>query len=190
MKNILFLASPGAGKGTQSEILAKKFNLIHLSSGDLLRLEIVNGSTLGDKIKEIQIKGGLVSDEIIIEMVKNQLEKTPNAAGFIFDGFPRTANQAIALDKMLAEKNCPLDLVIILEISETEIMERLLKRADIEGRHDDNEKTIKTRNNVYNEQTKPLINYYTAQNKTVIVNGSREVPVIAEEIENIVLKYK
>lgn len=189
MKNILFLASPGAGKGTQAEILAEKFNLIHLSSGDLLRLEVANGSALGDKIKEIQIKGDLVPDEIIIEMIKNKLENTPNAGGFIFDGFPRTANQAKELDKMLTEKNCPLNLVIILEISEVEMMKRLLKRAEIEGRHDDNEETIKARNNVYLEQTKPLINYYNAQNKTVKVNGEREIPVIAEEIEMIMSKY-
>lgn len=188
MKNILFLASPGAGKGTQSQILAEKFKLIHLSSGDLLRLEVANGSELGSKIKEIQLKGELVPDEIIIEMIKNQLDNKPNAAGFIFDGFPRTANQAKELDKMLTEKNCPLNLVIILEISEKEMMERLLKRAEIEGRHDDNEETIKARNNVYSEQTKPLIDYYAAQNKTITVNGSREIPVIAEEIEMIVNK--
>jgi adenylate kinase len=186
MKNILFLASPGAGKGTQSQILAEKFNLVHLSSGDLLRLEVGNGSALGEKIKAIQLSGGLVSDEIIIEMIKNQLDNKVNAAGFIFDGFPRTAKQALALDEMLTQKNCPLNLVLVLEITEKEMMERLLKRAEIEGRHDDNEETIKARNAVYYEQTEPLIAYYNQQNKTKRINGSREVSVIAEEIEKIV----
>lgn len=189
MKNILFLAAPGAGKGTQAEILSEKFNLIHLSSGDLLRLEIANGSILGDKIKEIQMKGELVPDEMIIEMIKNKLENTPNVGGFIFDGFPRTANQAQALDKILTEKNCPLNLVIILEISEVEMMKRLLKRAEIEGRHDDNKETIKARYNVYLNQTKPLIDYYSAQNKTIKVNGEREIPMIAQEIELLISKY-
>lgn len=188
MKNILFLASPGAGKGTQSEILAEKFRLVHLSSGDLLRLEVANGSELGDKIKETQLKGELVPDEVIIEMIKKQFESRPNAAGFIFDGFPRTATQAEELDKMLAEKNCPLNLVIILEIEPEEMVKRLLKRAEIEGRHDDNEATIKNRIAVYNQKTKPLIDYYNAQNKTVVVDGSPEIPVIAKEIEAIVEK--
>lgn len=188
MKNILFLAAPGAGKGTQSDILAEKFGLIHLSSGDLLRLEVASSSELSEKIKEIMFKGELVPDEMMIEMVKNQLENKPNAAGFIFDGFPRTANQAKALDEMLAEKNCPLNLVIILEIEPGEMVKRLLKRAEIEGRHDDNEETIKNRISVYDNQTKPLINYYTAQQKTVVIDGSPEISVIAEEIEAIVNK--
>ena len=108
MKNILFLASPGAGKGTQSEILAQKFNLIHISSGSLLRQETASDSELGKEIKTIISKGDLVSDEIIIKMIQNQLDSKPDAAGFIFDGFPRTASQAEALDKMLMEKKCPL----------------------------------------------------------------------------------
>lgn len=186
MKNILFLASPGAGKGTQSEILAERFNLIHLSSGDLLRLEIANGSKLGDKIKEIQMSGDLVSDELIIEMIKNQLDLKSNSGGFIFDGFPRTEKQALVLDKMLNDMNCPLNLVIILKIKPEETLTRLLKRAEIEGRHDDNEETIKARINVYNEQTKPLINYYESQNKTVNIDGSREISVIAEELNDLV----
>jgi len=186
MKNILFLASPGAGKGTQSELLAKKFKLIHLSSGSLLREETASGSSLGQTIKEIQISGQLVSDEIIIKMIKNHLDNNPDAAGFIFDGFPRTATQAAALDEMLNEKKCPLNLVIILEITPEEMMQRLLKRAELEGRHDDNEETIKARASVFNEQTKPLINYYAAQNKTVTINGSRDIPVIFKEIEKIV----
>lgn len=188
MKNILFLASPGAGKGTQSEILVEKFKLIHLSSGDLLRLEVANGSAVGDEIKAIQLNGGLVSDTTMIEMIKQQLDNKPSAAGFIFDGFPRTKEQAIALDEMLAKKNSPLNLVIVLEIRPEEMMERLLERAKIEKRHDDNEETIKNRIAVYNEKTKPLIDYYAAQNKTVIINGSREIPVIAREIEDIVAK--
>lgn len=186
MKNILFLASPGAGKGTQSEILAQKFNLIHISSGSLLRQEIASDSELGKQIKSIIAKGNLVSDEIIIKMIQNQLDSKPNAAGFIFDGFPRTAKQAEALDKMLTEKKCPLKLVIILEITSEEMVERLLKRAEIEGRRDDNEETIKARGIIFTEQTTPLINYYAAHTKTVAINGSREIPVIAAELEEIV----
>ena len=188
MKNILFLASPGAGKGTQSEILAERFNLIHLSSGSLLRQEVASGSELGQKIKAIQLSGQLVSDDIIIEMIKNQLDNKACAKGFIFDGFPRTATQASELDKILAKKNCPLNLVIVLEISSEKMMKRLLKRAEIEGRHDDNEKTIRARETVYNEQTKPLIEYYSAQNKIVRVNGEGGITPIAEEIEDIVNK--
>jgi len=188
MKNILFLASPGAGKGTQAGILAEKFKLVHISSGDLLRLEIANGSELGDKIKSIQLSGGLVPDELIIEMIKNKINDENGAKGFVFDGFPRTAKQAVELDKLLAEKNCPLNLVIVLEISSEEMMKRLLKRAEIEGRHDDNKETIKAREAVYNEQTKPLIEYYATQNKIVRVNGERDITPIAEELENIVNK--
>ena len=188
MKNILFLASPGAGKGTQAGILAEKFELVHISSGDLLRLEVANGSELGDKIKTIQLSGGLVPDELIIEIIKNKINEETKAKGFIFDGFPRTAKQASELDKMLAEKNCPLNLVIVLEISSKEMMKRLLKRAEIEGRHDDNKETIKARKAVYNEKTKPLIEYYSAQNKVVRVNGEREITSIAEDLEDIVNK--
>jgi len=186
MINLLFLARPGAGKGTQAELLAKKFSLTHLSSGDLLRQEVASGSALGQKIKDIQLSGQLVSDDLIIEMIKKQLITNPGTAGFIFDGFPRTAKQALALDKMLKQKNCPLNLVIILDISSEEMMERLLKRARLEGRQDDNEETIKARSAVYDEQTKPLIDYYTDQGKIVTVNGSRKINEIATEIEKIV----
>lgn len=186
MTNILFLARPGAGKGTQAELLAKKFSLSHLSSGDLLRQEVASGSALGQKIKDIQLSGQLVSDDLIIEMIKKQLDANPGAAGFIFDGFPRTTKQAIALDEMLTQKNCPLNLVIILDITSDEMMERLLKRAQLEGRQDDNEETIKARSAVYDEQTKPLIEYYADQGKIATVNGSREILEIADEIEKIV----
>jgi len=188
MINILFLARPGAGKGTQAELLAKKFNLLHLSSGDLLRQEVMSGSALGQKIKAIQISGQLVSDDLIIEMIKNQLEANPGVPGFIFDGFPRTAKQAIALDEMLIKKNCPLNLVIVLEITPTEMLKRLLKRAEIEGRHDDNEKTIKARGAVYDEQTEPVISHYATQNKVVIIDGSPTIPEIAAEIEKVVAR--
>jgi adenylate kinase len=188
MTNILFLARPGAGKGTQAELLAKKFNLVHLSSGNLLRQEVLSGSALGQKIKDIQASGQLVADDLIIEMIKKQLETNPGVPGFIFDGFPRTAKQAVALDEMLTLKNCPLNLVIVLEITPAEMLKRLLKRAEIEGRHDDNEKTIKARGAVYDEQTEPLINHYAAQDKIIIIDGSPTISEIAAEIEKVVAR--
>lgn len=189
MKNILFLASPGAGKGTQSEILAKNFNLIHLSSGHLLRNEVESNTELGQKVKNTIADGLLVADEIIIELIKNQININPNAEGFIFDGFPRTARQAAALDEILIEHNCPLNLVIILEITDEEIMKRLLNRAKIEGRHDDDEEVIKSRITVYKKQTQPLIDYYENQNKTILINGAQEIEAVAHEINKIILNF-
>ena len=186
MKNILFLASPGAGKGTQSEILAKNFNLIHLSSGHLLRNEVEADTELGREVKSTMAAGLLVADEIMIKLIKNQINENPDIEGFIFDGFPRTARQAAALDEILIEHNCPLNLVIILEITDEEIMKRLLKRAEIEGRHDDDENVIKSRIAVYKQQTQPLIDYYGAQNKTILINGSQEIEAVAKEINEAI----
>lgn len=188
MKNILFLASPGAGKGTQSEILAKNFNLIHLSSGHLLRNEVEANTELGREVKNIMANGLLVADEIIIKLIKIQINENPNTNGFIFDGFPRTARQAAALDEILAEHNCPLNLVIILEITDEEIMKRLLKRAEIEGRHDDDGEVIKARISIYKQQTQPLIDYYNGQGKTAIIDGAQEIETVAYEINNLISK--
>lgn len=186
MINLLFLARPGAGKGTQAKLIAKKFNLIHLSSGSLLRQEIAAETELGKKIKDTQITGDLVSDSLIIELIKNKLADDSKAEGFIFDGFPRTRKQAEALDKILAEKKYPLNLVIVLDITAKEMMKRLLSRAKIESRQDDNEETILARGKIYDEQTEPLIEYYKKQNKLTIIDGEREIPKIYDDLDKIV----
>lgn len=186
MINLLFLARPGAGKGTQAKLIAKKFNLIHLSSGSLLRQEITAGTELGNKIKDTQITGELVSDHLIIELIKNKLVDNPKAEGFIFDGFPRTLKQAEALDKILVEKKYPLNLVIVLDITAKEMMKRLLSRAKIEGRQDDNEETIKARGKIYDQHTEPLIEYYKKQNKIINIDGDREVTKIYDDLDRIV----
>lgn len=189
MINILFLARPGAGKGTQAQLLAEKFNLFHLSSGAILRQEVASGSKFSSEIKEAQLSGQLVSDELITSLVEKKLNQKRNTLGFVFDGFPRTLRQAENLDKLLEKMGGNLNLVIILDISREEMIKRVLKRAEIEKRQDDNEITIGARAAVYDEQTRPLIDYYAAQNKILTVNGLQEIPAIAAELEEIVTKF-
>lgn len=172
MLNLVLFGPPGAGKGTQSEKLIAKYQLVHLSTGDILRNEIKNQTTLGLEAKKLMDAGILVPDEVVIGMIGNKLEENKSAKGFIFDGFPRTTAQAEALDKLLAGKNTSVTMMLALEVDNEELTKRLLLRGKDSGRADDSDESI-IRNRIaeYNNKTAPLKNYYTAQGKFRAVNG-------------------
>jgi adenylate kinase len=172
MLNIVLFGPPGAGKGTQSEKLIEKFQLIHLSTGDLLRSEIAQQTELGMQAKLLMDKGELVPDAVVIGMIRSKLEHNQQANGFIFDGFPRTAAQAEALDNLLAEKNTNISCMLALEVDNEELTKRLLLRGQDSGRADDqNEEIIRNRIKEYNNKTAPLKEFYSAQNKFHAING-------------------
>lgn len=188
MLNIVLFGPPGSGKGTQSEKLIAKHNLVHLSTGDLLRSEIANQSELGIKAKTIMDKGELVSDDIVIGMIRNKINKNLDAKGFIFDGFPRTVAQAGALDKVLAESSKAINLMVTLEVPNEEVIQRLIKRGEQTGRADDNVTTIENRLNVYLCQTAPVMDFYEKQGKYRPVNGMGSIDEIFERIETEIKK--
>lgn len=166
MLNIVLFGPPGAGKGTQSEKLIAKYNLIHLSTGDILRSEITNGTALGLEAKKLMDQGILVPDEMVIGMIRSKLEANKNAKGFIFDGFPRTQAQASALDKLLTELSTSITMMLALDVSEEELTQRLLLRGKDSGRADDqNPVIIKKRIEEYTNKTAPVASYYKSQNK-------------------------
>jgi adenylate kinase len=172
MLNIVLFGPPGAGKGTQAKRLCDKYQLIHLSTGDLLRDEIERGSGLGIQAKLTMDKGELVSDDIVIAMISNKLDHNPHAKGFIFDGFPRTQAQAKALDELLEKKKNAITMMIALEVNDEELIKRLLLRGADSGRADDqNEDVIRRRIYEYNSKTAPLKQYYSYQGKFHSVYG-------------------
>lgn len=172
MLNLVLFGPPGAGKGTQSENLISKYGLVHLSTGDILRSEIDRGTALGKKAKEIMDKGELVSDEIVIGMIESKLDDNTNAKGFIFDGFPRTTAQAIALDDLLQKKGTGISGMLALEVDDEELTKRLLKRGESSGRADDrNEDIIRRRILEYNTKTLPLKTFYSEQGKFHSIEG-------------------
>lgn len=179
MLNIVLFGPPGAGKGTQSQLLIDQYNLIHLSTGDILRGEIAQGSELGLKAKSIMDIGDLVPDEVVIGMIRSILEKNPNAKGFIFDGFPRTTAQAKSLDQMLDELNTSISTMLSLDVDDDELTKRLLERGKISGRADDaNESIIRNRIHEYNNKTAPLKDFYTQQNKLQSIEGVGSIDAI------------
>ena len=157
MINILIFGPPGSGKGTQSEYLAKKYNLLHLSTGDMLRAEITSGSELGEKVKGIMARGELVPDEVVIAMIASRIDAEKERAGFLYDGFPRTVEQAAALERMLEERAMKIDMMLALDVSHEELVRRLLSRGAVSGRADDQDvKVIENRVEVYRSKTEPL----------------------------------
>ncbi len=184
MLNIVLFGPPGSGKGTQSEKLIDKYKLLHLSTGDLLRYEINANTKLGLKAKTIMDKGELVSDEIVIGMIRNKISTNKNVKGFIFDGFPRTVAQAGALDKLLSELDNPITLMITLDVPREELIKRLLNRGEQTGRADDNLQTIENRINVYMNQTSPVIDFYKNQGKYHPIKGIGSI----EDIFNKIIK--
>ena len=172
MINIVLFGPPGAGKGTQSEKMIDKYNLVHLATGDLLRKEISEGSQLGMKAKELIDQGKLVPDDVVIGMIEQQLKIHTDASGFIFDGFPRTKAQAEALDKLMERQNTRIDGMIALQVPEEELVKRLLERGKSSGRSDDtDENVIKSRIQEYEEKTASLAEYYENQGKYYPVKG-------------------
>jgi adenylate kinase len=181
MLNIVLFGPPGAGKGTQSEKLLEKFQLIHLSTGDLLRAEIKAGTPLGMEAKQLMDAGQLVPDEVVIGMIESRLRKHSNANGFIFDGFPRTEAQAKSLDDLLAKHQTSITKMLALEVEDDELVRRLLARGKDSGREDDkNEEVIANRIAVYNKSTAPLKEYYAKQGKYEAIKGVGSI----EEIFN------
>ena len=181
--NVVLFGPPGAGKGTQSEFLIRKYGLVHLSTGDLLRAEIKDETPLGVEAKEVMDRGELVGDHIVIGMIRNRIEANHQAAGFIFDGFPRTQAQAEALDEMLNSKSEPITAMLALEVPEAELIARLLKRGESSGRPDDrNEDVIRNRIAEYEKKTAPLKAYYSAQGKYKGINGVGSIAEITDRL--------
>lgn len=182
MFNLILFGPPGSGKGTQSKKIAEKFQLKHVSTGDILRKEIKNETELGLKVREGIERGELVSDELLIQILHTVLDSNKEIKGFIFDGLPRTIVQAKALDELMAKLNVGVTTVISLNVADEEVVARLLKRAEIEGRKDDNKKTINNRLGIYKKQTSPLLNYYDKQNKLIKVDGIGSIEDIFHSI--------
>jgi adenylate kinase len=187
MLNLVLFGPPGAGKGTQSNLLINKYNLVHLSTGNILRGEITAGTALGLEAKALMDRGDLVPDEVVIGMISSKLDNNPNANGFIFDGFPRTAAQATALDNLLAEKGTAISAMLSLKVEDAELIRRLLERGKNSGRADDkNEAIIANRINEYNTKTAPLKEYYSAQNKLSEIEGVGSVDEIASKLNQVI----
>lgn len=176
MFNLILFGPPGSGKGTQSEKLIAKYGLKHLSTGDLLRSEIASQTALGIEAKKIMDKGQLVPDEVVIGMISSALDANPNAKGFLFDGFPRTPAQAEALDKLLELKKTAINIMLALNVSEEELVKRLMKRGETSGRSDDtNENVIRARITEYRNKTEVVADYYRNFNKVIMVKGEGSV---------------
>jgi adenylate kinase len=183
MFHIILFGPPGSGKGTQSEKLISKYGLIHLSTGDLLRSEISRKTPLGIEAKKIIDTGQLVPDEVVIGMISSALDAHPGARGFLFDGFPRTQTQAEALDKLLKFKNSEIGVFLALEVSEEELIKRLLNRGLTSGRTDDvDEKIIQARILEYKAKTSVVADYYREFDKVVKINGERSVDEVFKSL--------
>ncbi len=183
MINIVLFGKPGAGKGTQAEFLKSKYNLTHLSTGDIFRFNIKNETDLGKLAKSYMDKGDLVPDDVTIKMLEDTVNKNGDRNGFLFDGFPRTAAQAEALDKLLELKNTSIGVMLALEVTEEELVKRLLKRGQTSDRSDDtNENVIRERIAVYHSKTAAVADYYKAFDKVVFLKGEGTIEEIFERI--------
>lgn len=183
MFNLILFGPPGSGKGTQSEKLIAKYGLKHLSTGNLLRHEINNQTPLGKEAQNFMDKGQLVPDEVVIGMISSALDENPDAKGFLFDGFPRTPAQAKALDNLLELKEAPIAAMLALDVSEEELVKRLLKRGETSGRSDDNnEQVIRARIVEYHNKTAVVADYYRQFDKVVMIKGEGTVEDIFERL--------
>ncbi len=191
MLNIAIFGAPGVGKGTQSALIVEKYNLVHISTGDILREETSNNTELGLQAKAFMEKGQLVPDQLIINMLEKKIDENKNAAGVIYDGFPRTVKQAEALDAMLEKKGMKLSCMLYLDADHDTLVERLLNRGKDSGRADDSDKNvIENRIKVYNESTLPVAGYYENQGKSVKINGIGEINDIFNTICQAIDKVK
>lgn len=189
MLNLIIFGSPGAGKGTQAVLIAKKYSLTHLSSGEILRREL-NNIEFGKKIKKYQDAGKLVPDSLVIKMVEEEINKKISGGGFVFDGYPRNLKQAKALDKFFQNKNLSINLIINLKLSEREAVRRIMIRSKTSERSDDNLKTMENRFSAYHTQTTPLLKYYHQQKKVINLDGRLAIPEISRQIKQILTAYK
>lgn len=183
MLNLILFGPPGSGKGTQAKKLVEKYNLLHISTGDLFRYEMGNDTPLGLKAKEYIAKGELVPDEITIGMLENKVNANSDVPGYIFDGFPRNINQSEALDRLLESKGTTVSGLLSLEVHDEEIVERILDRGKTSGRSDDNDEgIIRNRIDVYKSETTPVFDYYAKQEKAQMVNGIGSIGDIFERL--------
>jgi len=186
MFNLILFGPPGAGKGTQAIKIAEKFGWKHVSTGDILRAEVSQGTPLGLKVKAVMEAGHLVSDELLIEIMESVFVNNTTVRGFVLDGFPRTLKQAQELDQMLSTHGQKVSLVLALEVNEDELVKRLLKRAQDQGRKDDTEEVIKNRLVQYHHHTKPLIDYYKNKNLYTEVFGEGTIDQIFEQLCTVI----
>ena len=188
MINLVLFGKPGAGKGTQAAFLKATFNLVHISTGDLFRYNIKNKTALGQQAQSFMDKGDLVPDRVTIEMLEAEVDRNPEAKGFIFDGFPRTKAQAQALDVFIEAKNMKINATIALEANDDILVKRLLERGETSGRSDDqDESKIRNRFDEYKLKTAPLKDYYEGQNKFYSVNGIGSIDEITERLTNLIV---
>jgi adenylate kinase len=187
MLNIVLFGPPGAGKGTQSDLIIEKYNLVHISTGDLFRKHLKEGTELGKEARRYMDEGNLVPDEVVIGMVANHIDETKGSVGYIFDGFPRTVNQAEALDRLLKEKAEPVKVMIALEVEREELIKRITERGKTSGRTDDQDlQKINNRIHVYEQETLPVARYYETQGKFQAVNGVGSIEEIFENIAGVI----
>ncbi len=187
MINLVLFGPPGAGKGTQSEKLIQKYGFVHISTGDLFRWHTKNDTALGKRVKEIMNSGALVPDEITIAMLKEELDKNPQAKGFLFDGFPRTVPQAEALDKFMQANNTAIHYVIALDVTEEEVRNRIAKRRTIENRVDDEEEKLNKRITEYFTKTIHVLPYYKNQGRLNTVHGIGNIDEIFDNICKLIV---
>jgi len=183
MINLILFGPPGSGKGTQAAKLVEKYDLLHISTGDLFRYNLKNDTPLGQEAKKYIDKGALVPDSVTINMLRDKVEQNPDVKGYIFDGFPRTIPQCEALDNLLGEKGQEVSKLIMLDVPEEELVTRLLERGKTSGRVDDmNEDTIRNRFKVFRDETTPCFDYYFISNKSVKVWGVGDLDMIFERL--------
>jgi adenylate kinase len=183
--NVLLLGPQGAGKGTQGKLVSREYGIPHIATGDILRAAMAAGSELGRKVKPIYDAGGLVPDDIMIELIRERLAADDAANGFVLDGFPRTAVQAAALDEMLEEIGRPLTVVLEFQLPEKVSIERLTRRAGEEGRADDTPEGIRRRLRLYHEETEPLIEHYRTRGNLVGIPANRPIQEVFAEIQRV-----
>ena len=182
MLNIVIFGAPGSGKGTHSDLMKKKYNLTHISTGDVLRREIKEETDLGKIAKEYIDKGQLIPDELVSDILDQELETIKDSNGVIFDGFPRTIPQVEALEKILNKRGMDVSVLLDLQVEEEELVKRLLERGRVSGRSDDNEETIQSRLKVYHSQTAPLAEHYKNKGKHVAIKGNGTIEEIFSRI--------
>jgi adenylate kinase len=181
--NILLLGPQGSGKGTQAKLISAHYGIPHVATGDMLREAIAEGTELGRRVEPILERGDLVPDDLMISLIRERLSRGDTADGFVLDGFPRTMNQAEALDAMLREIGRELTVVFELMLSDDECVARLLRRAQLEGRTDDTPETVRRRLEIYHKETEPLVEHYRATGNLVVIHAERSIPEVFSEIQ-------
>jgi adenylate kinase len=184
--DLVMLGPPGAGKGTQAQMLAKHYGIPHIASGDMFRAQAESGTPLGMRVKAFLDSGELVPDGLVIDMIRHRLEQSDATHGFVLDGFPRTVPQAIALDELLSELGRPLDAILYLQVDRQSLIDRLLHRAAIEQRADDRPDVIQHRIDVYLHETAPLIDFYRQKGKLRLIDGTQTPEAVARALREIV----